>query len=84
MKTNQVLVGTKYSIDVYDRITSATWKYRNMVLQLLTLPEKSIYVISNISTIGFGAYDRYRNSDHKAVKDLNDFIEENVSETSKH
>ncbi|VOG25668.1 immunoglobulin A1 protease [Streptococcus pneumoniae] len=84
VKTKQELVGTKYSIGVYDRITSATWKYRNMVLPLLTLPEKSVFVISTISSLGFGAYDRYRNSEHKAGKDLNDFVEENARETAKH
>ncbi|HET5125859.1 TPA: G5 domain-containing protein [Streptococcus pneumoniae] len=84
VKTKQGLVGTKYSIGVYDRITSATWKYRNMVLPLLTLPEKSVFVISTISSLGFGAYDRYRNSEHKAGKDLNDFVEENARETAKH
>lgn len=83
VKTKQGLVGTKYSIGVYDRITSATWKYRNMVLPLLTLPEKSVFVISTISSLGFGAYDRYRNSEHKAGKDLNDFVEENAHETAK-
>ncbi|NMH14750.1 YSIRK-type signal peptide-containing protein, partial [Streptococcus pneumoniae] len=83
VKTKQGLVGTKYSIGVYDRITSATWKYRNMVLPLLTLPEKSVFVISTISSLGFGAYDRYRNSEHKADKDLNDFVEENARETAK-
>ncbi|HET0214440.1 TPA: G5 domain-containing protein [Streptococcus pneumoniae] len=83
VKTKQGLVGTKYSIGVYDRITSATWKYRNMVLPLLTLPEKSVFVISTISSLGFGAYDRYRNSENKADKDLNDFVEENARETAK-
>lgn len=83
VKTKQGLVGTKYAIGVYDRITSATWKYRNMVLPLLTLPEKSVFVISTISSLGFGAYDRYRNSEYKAGKDLNDFVEENARETAK-
>lgn len=83
VKAKQGLVGTKYSIGVYDRITSATWKYRNMVLPLLTLPEKSVFVISTMSSLGFGAYDRYRNSEHKAGKNLNDFVEENARETAK-
>jgi len=83
VKTKQEQVGTKYSIGVYDRITSATWKYRNMVLPLLTLPERSVFVISTMSSLGFGAYDRYRNSDHKAGKALNDFVEENARETAK-
>ena len=83
VKTKQGQAGTKYSIGVYDRITSATWKYRNMVLPLLTLPEKSVFVISTMSSLGFGAYDRYRNSEHKAGKNLNDFVEENARETAK-
>ncbi|HEW6330476.1 TPA: immunoglobulin A1 protease [Streptococcus pneumoniae] len=83
VKTKQGLAGTKYSIGVYDRITSATWKYRNMVLPLLTLPERFVFVISTMSSLGFGAYDRYRSSDHKAGKALNDFVEENARETAK-
>lgn len=83
VKTKQGLASTKYSIGVYDRITSATWKYRNMVLPLLTLPERSVFVISTMSSLGFGAYDRYRSSNHKAGKALNDFVEENARETAK-
>ena len=83
VKTKQGQTGSKYSIGVYDRITSATWKYRNMVLPLLTLPERSVFVISTMSSLGFGAYDRYRNSEHKAGKALNDFVEENARETAK-
>ncbi|MBF9653729.1 FIVAR domain-containing protein [Streptococcus pseudopneumoniae] len=83
VKTKQEQAGSKYSIGIYDRITSESWKYRNMVLPLLTLPEKSVFVISTISSLGFGAYDRYRNIDHKAGKGLNDFVEENARETAK-
>lgn len=83
VKTKQGQAGSKYSIGVYDRITSATWKYRNMVLPLLTLPERSVFVISTMSSLGFGAYDRYRNSEHKVGKALNDFVEENARETAK-
>ena len=83
VKAKQGQAGTKYSIGVYDRITSVTWKYRNMVLPLLTLPERSVFAISTMSSLGFGAYDRYRNSEHKAGKALNDFVEENARETAK-
>lgn len=83
VKANQEKAGSKYSIGVYDRITSDSWKYRNMVLPLLTLPEKSVFVISTISSLGFGAYDRYRNKEHQASGDLNSFVEENVRETAK-
>ncbi|CAM1665658.1 ZmpA/ZmpB/ZmpC family metallo-endopeptidase [Streptococcus mitis] len=75
--------GTKYSIGVYDRLTSPSWKYQSMVLPLLTLPEeKMIFMIANISTIGFGAYDRYRNKEHQASGDLNSFVEKSAHETA--
>ena len=83
VKTKQEQAGTKYSIGVYDRITSSTWKYRNMVLPLLTLPERSVFVISTLSSLGFGAYDRYRNSDYRAGDKLNKFVEDNARETAK-
>ena len=83
VRANQEKVGSKYSIGVYDRITSDSWKYRNMVLPLLTLPEKSVFVISTISSLGFGAYDRYRNSDYKAGDKLNKFVEKSARETAK-
>ena len=82
VRANQEKVGSKYSISVYDRITSDSWKYRNMVLPLLTLPEKSVFVISTISSLGFGAYDRYRNSDYKAGDKLNKFVEKSAHETA--
>ncbi|HEW2782023.1 TPA: G5 domain-containing protein [Streptococcus pneumoniae] len=82
VRANQEKVGSKYSIGVYDRITSDSWKYRNMVLPLLTLPEKSVFVISTISSLGFGAYDRYRNKDHQVSGDLNSFVEKSAHETA--
>ena len=83
VKANQEKSGSKYSIGVYDRITSDSWKYRNMVLPLLTLPERSVFVISTISSLGFGAYDRYRNKEHQANGDLNNFVEKSARETAK-
>ena len=82
VRANQEKAGSKYSIGVYDRITSDSWKYRNMVLPLLTLPERSVFVISTISSLGFGAYDRYRNKDHQASGDLNSFVEKSAHETA--
>ena len=82
VRANQEKVGSKYSIGVYDRITSDSWKYRNMVLPLLTLPERSVFVISTISSLGFGAYDRYRNKEHQANGDLNSFVEKSAHETA--
>ena len=76
--------GTEHSIGVYDRLTSPSWKYQSMVLPLLTLPEeKMIFMIANISTIGFGAYDRYRSSDYPKGEKLNKFVEENAKEAAK-
>ncbi|WP_173269726.1 ZmpA/ZmpB/ZmpC family metallo-endopeptidase [Streptococcus sp. 202] len=82
VRANQEKVGSKYSIGVYDRITSDSWKYRNMVLPLLTLPERSVFVISTISSLGFGSYDRYRNKEHQANGDLNNFVEKSAHETA--
>ena len=82
VKAKQEKAGSKYSIGVYDRITSDSWKYRNMVLPLLTLPERSVFVISTISSLGFGAYDRYRNKEHQANGDLNNFVEKSAHETA--
>ena len=80
----QSKAGTPYSIGVYDRLTSASWKYQSMVLPLLTLPEeKMIFMIANISTIGFGAYDRYRSSEYPKGEKLNKFVEENAHEAAK-
>ena len=82
VKAKQEKAGSKYSIGVYDRITNDSWKYRNMVLPLLTLPERSVFVISTISSLGFGAYDRYRNKEHQANGDLNNFVEKSAHETA--
>ncbi|HGR7310361.1 TPA: ZmpA/ZmpB/ZmpC family metallo-endopeptidase, partial [Streptococcus pneumoniae] len=76
--------GTKYSIGIYDRLTSPSWKYQSMVLPLLTLPEeKTVFMIANISTIGFGTYDRYRSKVHPKGDNLNKFVEDNVREAAK-
>ena len=80
----QSKAGTPYSIGVYDRLTSPSWKYQSMVLPLLTLPEeKMIFMIANISTIGFGAYDRYRSSEYPKGEKLNKFVEENAQAAAK-
>ena len=51
---------SKYSVGVYDKITSDNWEHKGMLLPLLTMTEKGVYIISNMSTISMGAYDRYR------------------------
>ena len=83
VRDKQSIAGSPYSIGVYDRLTSPSWKYQSMVLPLLTLPEKSVFMIANISTIGFGAYDRYRSKEHPKGEKLNKFVEDNVKEAAK-
>ena len=84
VSSKQSKQGTEHSIGVYDRLTSPSWKYQSMILPLLTLPEeKMIFMIVNISTIGFGAYDRYRSSDYPKGEKLNKFVEDNVKEAAK-
>ena len=84
VSSKQSKQGTEHSIGVYDRLTSPSWKYQSMVLPLLTLPEeKMIFMIANISTIGFGAYDRYRSSEYPKGEKLNKFVEDNVKEAAK-
>ena len=78
----QSKAGTPQSIGVYDRLTSPSWKYPSMVLPLLTLPEKSVFIIANISTIGFGAYDRYRSNEHPAGTNLNNYVEAKAKEAA--
>ena len=78
----QSIAGSPYSIGVYDRLTSPSWKYPSMVLPLLTLPEKSVFIIANISTIGFGAYDRYRSKEHPAGTNLNNYVETKAREAA--
>ena len=84
VREKQEKEGTEYSIGVYDRLTSPSWKYQSMVLPLLTLPEeKMVFMIANISTIGFGAYDRYRSSEYPKGEKLNKFVEDNAKEAAK-
>lgn len=52
----------KYSLGVYDRISAPSWGHKSMLLPLLTLPEESVYISSNMSTLAFGSYERYRDS----------------------
>ena len=84
VSSKQSKQGTEHSIGVYDRLTSPSWKYQSMVLPSLTLPEeKMIFMIANISTIGFGAYDRYRSNEYPKGEKLNKFVEDNVKEAAK-
>ena len=84
VREKQEKEGTEYSIGVYDRLTSPSWKYQSMILPLLTLPEeKMVFMIANISTIGFGAYDRYRSLEYPKGEKLNKFVEDNAKEAAK-
>ncbi|HFI0030964.1 TPA: ZmpA/ZmpB/ZmpC family metallo-endopeptidase, partial [Streptococcus suis] len=59
-KQNNAEKHSKYAVEVYDKITNPSWRYRQMLLPLLTMPEEDIYILSNMNTISFGAFSRYR------------------------
>ena len=61
-KQEAATADSKYTLGVYDRISAPSWGYRNMLLPLLTLQEESVYVMSNLSTLAFGSYERYRDN----------------------
>ena len=61
-KQEEAALDSKYSLGVYDRISSPSWRYKGMLLPLLTMPEESVYAISNMSTLAFGSYERYRDT----------------------
>ena len=61
-KQEAATADSKYMLGVYDRISAPSWGYRNMLLPLLTLSEESVYVMSNLSTLAFGSYERYRDN----------------------
>ena len=61
-KQEAATADSKYTLGVYDRISAPSWGYRNMLLPLLTLSEESVYVMSNLSTLAFGSYERYRDN----------------------
>ncbi|HEM3716900.1 TPA: G5 domain-containing protein [Streptococcus suis] len=59
-KQNTATKRSKYAVEVYDKITNPTWRYRQMLLPLLTMAEEDIYIISNMNTVAVGAFSRYR------------------------
>ena len=76
---------SKYSVGVYDKITADNWEYKGMLLPLLTMTEKGVYAISNMSTISMGAYDRYRLDANNRVRtdaELVEYVEERVRKSA--
>ncbi|HEM5082249.1 TPA: G5 domain-containing protein [Streptococcus suis] len=59
-KQNTATKHSKYAVEVYDKITNPSWRYRQMLLPLLTMENEDIYIISNMNTVAFGAFSRYR------------------------
>ncbi|NQN54580.1 YSIRK-type signal peptide-containing protein [Streptococcus suis] len=59
-KQNTATKHSKYAVEVYDKITNPTWRYRQMLLPLLTMADEDIYIISNMNTVAVGAFSRYR------------------------
>ena len=76
---------SNYTLGVYDRITAPSWKVKNMLLPLLTLPEEDIYVISNLSTLAFGGYERYRDRVNNTVlsgEELRQYVRAKVDQSA--
>jgi len=76
---------SKYSVGVYDKITADNWEYKGMLLPLLTMTEKGVYVISNMSTVSMGAYDRYRLDANNRVRtdaELVEYVEDRVRKSA--
>ena len=78
---------SKYSVGVYDKITADNWEHKGMLLPLLTMTEKGVYAISNMSTISMGAYDRYRLDANGWVRtdaELAEYVEDRVRKTAEY
>ena len=78
---------SKYSVGVYDKITADNWEYKGMLLPLLTMSEKGVYIISNMSTISMGAYDRYRDVVDGKVRtdaELVEYVEDRVRKSAEY
>ena len=76
---------SKYSVGVYDKITADSWEHKGMLLPLLTMTEKGVYVISNMSTVSMGAYDRYRDLVDGKVRtdaELAEYVEDRVRKSA--
>ncbi|WP_237447420.1 ZmpA/ZmpB/ZmpC family metallo-endopeptidase [Streptococcus mitis] len=76
---------SNYTLGVYDRITAPSWKLKNMLLPLLTLPEEDVYVISNLSTLAFGGYERYRDRVDNTVlsgEELHQYVRGKVDQSA--
>ncbi|SQI45530.1 zinc metalloproteinase C [Streptococcus cristatus] len=76
---------SKYSVGVYDKITADNWEHKGMLLPLLTMTEKGVYVISNMSTVSMGAYDRYRDLVDGKVRtdaELAEYVEDRVRKSA--
>ncbi|MCY7061042.1 SIALI-17 repeat-containing surface protein [Streptococcus oralis] len=78
---------SKYSVGVYDKITADNWEHKGMLLPLLTMTEKGVYAISNMSTLSMGAYDRYRLDANNRVRtdaELAEYVEDRVRKTAEY
>ena len=78
---------SKYSVGVYDKITADNWEHKGMLLPLLTMTEKGVYAISNMSTLSMGAYDRYRldaNGRVRSDAELAEYVEDRVRKTAEY
>ena len=84
-KQESATPGSNYILGVYDRITAPSWKLKNIILPLLTLPEEDVYVISNLSTLAFGGYERYRDRVNNTVlsgEELRQYVRAKVDQSA--
>ena len=69
---------SKYSIGLYDRIKLSTWENQNLLLPLITLPDESVYVITNMTSLSFGGYERYTKDQLPVGKDAKQYVRDLV------
>ena len=84
-KQESATPGSNYILGVYDRITAPSRKLKNIILPLLTLPEEDVYVISNLSTLAFGGYERYRDRVNNTVlsgEELRQYVRAKVDQSA--
>ncbi|MDO4667194.1 MAG: ZmpA/ZmpB/ZmpC family metallo-endopeptidase, partial [Streptococcus sp.] len=75
----------QYALGVYEKISNPNWSHKNMLLPLLTMEHKGVYILSNMTTLSFGSYERYRKTGTDTVRtgtDLENYVEEQARKVS--
>ncbi|MFM0772714.1 ZmpA/ZmpB/ZmpC family metallo-endopeptidase [Streptococcus suis] len=58
----------KYSNRFYDKLKSDTWSFKEMALILLTMPERNIFVLTDMANTLIGSYDNQSGSSEEIEK----------------